>query len=137
MYLFQVCRIGVWETIVKITENGGLSYKEELDTILDSDLPEMDKLAAAFGGLTGFVVEVAEKEIELAKAMGDRQETIKQQIKMETMNGSVRNAIMTALIFSALVARIPQEKMVITGLPPRQEAYISGLVPRIRKRLRK
>ena len=73
---------------MKITENGGLSYKEELDTILDSDLPEMDKLAAAFGGLTGFVVEVAEKEIELAKAMGDRQETIKQQIKMETMKSA-------------------------------------------------
>ena len=73
---------------MKITENGGLSYKEELETIVDSDLPEMAKLAAAFGGLTTFYVQVAEKEIELARALGDRQELIKQQIKMETMKST-------------------------------------------------
>lgn len=81
---------------MKITADGGLSYREELDAILDSDLPEMTKLAAAFGGLTGFVVEVAEKEIELARAMGDRQEVIKQQIKMETMK-SAREMFRTIL----------------------------------------
>ena len=64
---------------MKITENGGLSYREELDAILNSDLSGMDKLATAFGGLTGFMVEVAGHEIELARAMGDEQEKIKQQ----------------------------------------------------------
>ena len=73
---------------MKVTEDGGLSYKEELDAIIGADLPEMDKLAAAFGGLTSFVVEVTEKEIELARALGDRQEVIKQQIKMETIKSA-------------------------------------------------
>ena len=70
---------------MKMTGNGGLSYKEELDAILNSDLPDTEKLAAAFGGLTHFTVEVAQKEIELSEAMDDRQEMIKQQIKMETI----------------------------------------------------
>ena len=68
-----------------VITNGGPSYKEELDAILASDLPEMEKLAAAFDGLTGFIVEHTEHEIELAKALGDRQAMIKQQIKMETV----------------------------------------------------
>ena len=73
---------------MKITKDGGLSYQEELEAILGADLSEMEKLAAAFGGLTGFVVEVAENEIELAKALGDQQALIKQQIKIETMKSA-------------------------------------------------
>jgi hypothetical protein len=65
--------------------DGGLIYKEELDAILTSDLPEMAKLAAAFEGLTGFIIQCTDREIELARALGDREETIKQQIKRDTL----------------------------------------------------
>ena len=50
-----------------------------------SDQPEIDKLKAFFGQITEKIVEFAEKEIELAKAMQDRESLVKQQIKMETI----------------------------------------------------
>ena len=53
--------------------------------IQHSDQPEVDKLKAFFDGITLQIVEYAGKEIELAKAMQDRQAVIKQQIKMETI----------------------------------------------------
>lgn len=61
------------------------NYMEELDAIFGSDSPDMEKMAKAFGGLTAFIVEEARSRIELAKAMHDGDETIKQQVKMETM----------------------------------------------------
>jgi hypothetical protein len=60
-------------------------YTEELNAILSSDSPEMEKLARAFGGLTAFIVQEAQNRIDLARAMHDGEETIKQQVKMETM----------------------------------------------------
>lgn len=69
---------------MELTDNG-LIYQGELDAIFASDLPEMAKLAAAFEGLTGFVIQCTDREIELAKALGDREETIKQQIKRDTL----------------------------------------------------
>ena len=65
--------------------NNGASYAKELEAILASDLPEMERLAAAYGGLTGFIIEIAEGEIELARALGDREGMVKQQVKMETL----------------------------------------------------
>jgi hypothetical protein len=65
--------------------NSGASYAEEMEAILASDLPEMEKLAAAYGGLTGFIIEIAEGEIELARALDDREGMVKQQVKMETL----------------------------------------------------
>jgi hypothetical protein len=59
--------------------------KANLDEIIASDLPDMEKLAEAFKGLTGFIIESAQRQIELAGAMGDRGEVTKQQVKMETM----------------------------------------------------
>ena len=53
--------------------------------IQGSDQPEIDKLRAFFGRITSQIVEFAEKEIELAKAMQDHESVLKVQIKMETM----------------------------------------------------
>ena len=53
--------------------------------IQHSDQPEVDKLKAFFDRITLQIVKYADKEIELAKAMQDRQAVIKQQIKMETI----------------------------------------------------
>jgi hypothetical protein len=61
------------------------NYVEELDAIFNSDLPDMEKMARAFGGLTAFIIDEAQGQIELAKAMHDGEETVKQQVKMETM----------------------------------------------------
>jgi hypothetical protein len=53
--------------------------------IQGSDQPEIDKLKAFFGQITDKMVQFAEKEIELAKAMQDRESLVKVQIKMETI----------------------------------------------------
>ena len=53
--------------------------------IQGSDQPEIDRLKAFFGQITLRIVEFAEKEIELAKAMQDHESLIKVQVKMETI----------------------------------------------------
>jgi len=50
-----------------------------------SDQPEVDKLKEFFGQVTAQIVQYAEREIELARAMQDRESLVKQQIKMETI----------------------------------------------------
>jgi hypothetical protein len=61
------------------------SCNAELDAIMASDAPDMEKLSQAFDCITGFVVGNAEREIELARAMSDREAVVKTQIKMETI----------------------------------------------------
>jgi hypothetical protein len=51
----------------------------------DSDLPEIDKLARAFDWVTKHIVERGEKEIEVARALGDKDSVIKNKIKTETI----------------------------------------------------
>jgi hypothetical protein len=58
---------------------------EEVERILESDLPDLEKLAQAFDCITEFIIAHAEGEIELAQAMQDREQRVKTQIKMETM----------------------------------------------------
>ena len=50
-----------------------------------SERPEIEKLAEFFGQITTQIIGFADKEIELAKAMQDRESLIKHQIKMETI----------------------------------------------------
>ncbi len=61
---------------------------EEYEEVLRSDLPEVEKLAQAFGRMTGRVVEQANHEIELARAMQDRELVVKAQIKVSVMEHS-------------------------------------------------
>ena len=49
-----------------------------------SEQPEIDKLREFFGRVTGQIVEYAEKEVELAKAMQDHDAVVKVQIKLES-----------------------------------------------------
>ncbi len=53
--------------------------------ILESDLPEIDKVAQAFGFITGQILDHGQKDMELFKAMGDQESLIKEQIKLETI----------------------------------------------------
>jgi hypothetical protein len=67
------------------TESEGMT---RVEAILASDLPESVKVARAFEAITGVVLAHAEREIELARAMGDTTEVVKQQIKRETMKAA-------------------------------------------------
>jgi len=57
----------------------------ELDRIAASDLPEMDRLAQAFRWVTDRILEQEEREVELLRAMGDREALTKEQIKLGMM----------------------------------------------------
>ncbi len=59
-----------------------------IEEILAADLPEATKVARAFEAITRIVLTHAEREIELARAMGDANEVVKQQIKRETMKAA-------------------------------------------------
>ncbi|MBN1249995.1 MAG: hypothetical protein JXC32_20190 [Anaerolineae bacterium] len=59
--------------------------QDELQRILDSDQDDMQRFVAAFDWLTRRIIEVAENEIELARAMRDQETVVKQQIKLQTL----------------------------------------------------
>jgi hypothetical protein len=63
----------------------GQDISDWIREIQRSDQPEIDKLREYFGQITGKIVEYARQEIDLAGAMQDRDELVKQQIKMETI----------------------------------------------------
>jgi len=58
----------------------------DVERILASDLPDLEKVAQAFGRITAFVVGHSRAEIELARAMQDGEQLLKTQIKKETMS---------------------------------------------------
>ncbi len=58
---------------------------EEFKKIMKTDLSEAEKLMQSFRMITDSIVETAEQEIELVKAMGDRETLVKEQIKLATV----------------------------------------------------
>lgn len=58
---------------------------DDLNTIIKTDLPEIERLAQAFEWVTDRFIEQAQKEIELARALGDQETVIKEHIKTEVM----------------------------------------------------
>jgi hypothetical protein len=50
-----------------------------------SDLPEVEKVAQAFRWLTSRYMEHSQQEIELLRAMSDRESLVKEQIKLGVM----------------------------------------------------
>ncbi len=63
----------------------GETYHSAFRKVMNSDTPDIDKLREMFELITGHIVENAEKEIELRKAMQDKEAVIKEQIKMAAM----------------------------------------------------
>jgi hypothetical protein len=63
----------------------GFNFHAELRSLIAANLPETEKLARAFAAVTGRFVESTRGQIEVARVLGDRDEKIKQQIKLETM----------------------------------------------------
>jgi hypothetical protein len=68
----------------------GVNFHAEFRSLVASNLPETEKLVRAFAALTGRVVDSTRGQIELARALGDPEEKIKQQIKLETMEHARR-----------------------------------------------
>ncbi len=58
---------------------------DELDAIFKSDLSEIEKLAQAFEWITGRHIEFGAQEIELLRAMQDKEALVKEQIKLSTI----------------------------------------------------
>ncbi len=56
-----------------------------LDQITRSDLTEMEKLVQTFDWVTRRIIEYGQREIELARAMNDEDEAVKQSIKLNTV----------------------------------------------------
>lgn len=58
---------------------------EEFNEIIESDLPEIERLAQAFDWVTGRYIEHSQQEIELLRALQDKESLVKEQIKLEMM----------------------------------------------------
>lgn len=58
---------------------------DEVNRIVASDRPDLDKVLEAFGAITTFYLQEVEREIELARAMGDQESLVRRQIRMETI----------------------------------------------------
>ena len=58
---------------------------EEVNRIVASDQPEIDRLVEAFTQITGQILDYGRGELELARALGDPAELVKVQIKLSTV----------------------------------------------------
>jgi hypothetical protein len=54
---------------------------DHLEQVYQSDSPDIEKMAEAFGYLSGVVMEQSENQIELLAAMSDEENLIKERIK--------------------------------------------------------
>lgn len=63
----------------------GKEVMSEIDRIVESRLTDLDKVVQVFDVITTSVIEAAEREMELLRAMGDGESLVKEQIKMETV----------------------------------------------------
>lgn len=65
-----------------------IDYPTAMEQILRSKLSDIEKLAQAFDWVTARILEASDAEIELLRAMQDREALIKEQIK----NSSTKHA---------------------------------------------
>lgn len=57
----------------------------ETDRIVAEDIPDMEKFIKLFDWVTTRFGIIAEQEIDLARALGDKDAVVKHQIKLSTM----------------------------------------------------
>lgn len=58
---------------------------KEIQEIADSEHADIEKLTRAFRWVTDRAIQEAEREVELARALQDRESVIRVQIKTETL----------------------------------------------------
>ena len=56
-----------------------------LEEIMAQEITDIEKLSQGYDWITRRIIEIAEREIELARAMHDQDNVVKQQIKMSTV----------------------------------------------------
>jgi len=61
--------------------NKNLERQKKIDQIFSSQAPAIDRLAEGYHYILGQHVEESGREIELLKALGDREQVVKEQIK--------------------------------------------------------
>lgn len=54
----------------------------EVNEIIASDLPEVDKLVRSFSRVIGWYLECGQQELDLHRAIGDQESLVKTQIKL-------------------------------------------------------
>lgn len=62
-----------------------LTTMDRYKAIMNSDLAEVDKVKDAFTLITDSIMQHGEQEIEVLRAMNDRENLIKEQIKVSTV----------------------------------------------------
>ena len=60
-------------------------WLEMVRAVKESDLADLDKVAQAFGWVTGSIIKHGEQQVELARALQDRDAVVKEQIKLGVM----------------------------------------------------
>jgi hypothetical protein len=65
--------------------DGEIDFFDLARQIKRSDLSELDKVTKLFGHITGSIIEHSRAEMELARAMYDKESLIKHQVKLETL----------------------------------------------------
>lgn len=68
----------------------GINLTPQLEEIIATDMPEIDKLSKAFDFLIAEQVKIARREIELLRAVDDKEALVKEQIKANTMEYALR-----------------------------------------------
>ncbi len=63
----------------------GTHSTQEFNHIFERPVPDLEKLLTAFAFFTRQVVQEADREIQLAQALGDQQGMVRVQIKKETI----------------------------------------------------
>ena len=68
--------------------NESCGFQDRMEQIVGSALPDIEKLRQGFGLVTGQIIDTAQREVELARAMHDDEARIKTQVKMSTMKSA-------------------------------------------------
>ena len=62
-----------------------INMMPKVDEIMATDLPDIEKLAQAFGYLMEQYIAIAGREQDLQKALGDKEAVLKMQIQKNTL----------------------------------------------------
>ena len=63
----------------------GIDLSPKIEAIMSADLAEIEKLSQAYVLILSQHIQIAERETEVFKALGDHDAIIKEQIKANTM----------------------------------------------------
>ncbi len=61
---------------------------DDFNRIIDSDLPDLEKLVRVYRLATSDFIEASRRQTELLQVMGDKEQIIKEQIKLGVMESA-------------------------------------------------